>query len=257
MIRNALAAALLSLSLTACGQALTPAQRVTASSAPAEAPGEPLDPFALDIDKARETENWLEGELAIGKVPVALVPDYIKWFEPRARDFPPLWLYASARKLEEGSSYVKAAFWYLAARERHLRHLRRCRDETAREALIWADAAFESLRRLMAENREITEYAAKHAFAWLDIYPDTDAGLLLTCSMGAGQGGALVPAERGGRKVFILTPPTVSDPAKWLIPAAEVNEPRIWSRILMKKEVAKILGEPEDLPPLEVQTPLR
>jgi len=239
----------------ACGARLTPVERV--GSAPAAVAAEPLDAHALEIDKARETENWAEGERAIQRVPTALAADYTKWFEPRAREFPPLWLYASARKMEEGGNVVKAAFWYLAARERHMRHLRRCRDETAREALIWADAAFEHLRRVMAENREITEYAAKHAFAWLDIHPDTDAGLLLSCTLGTGEGSTLVPTERNGRKVFILAPPRVADTAKWLIPEAEIHEPRIWSRILMKKEVARILGEPEDLPPLEIPTPLR
>ena len=43
----------------------------------------------------------------------------------------------------------------------------------------------------------------------------------------------------------------------WVVPVTEIYEIRIWSRILMKQDVAKILGEPEQEPPTPTVTPLR
>ena len=226
-------------------------------------PKDPIDALTLRLAKARETGRWRDGELVIDDVPAALIPDYANWFVPRARDFPPLWIYASARKLAQGGDYVKAVYWYIVARERHLRQLRHCRDVTAQQQIIWADAAFTDLRQVMAKNPDLTRYAEKHAFAWLDLNPDTDAGLLDACLSGVkGQdrytGATLVPETRHGKKIFVLTPPPVKDAAKWLIPAKDIYEPRIWSRILMKRDIAKILGENLDQePPLHELTPLR
>lgn len=261
------------LALAACASTSAPDPAGDAAKAPppavvpraaeaALAPKDPIDALTLEIDKARETGRWRDGELVIDRVPPALIPAYLRWFEPRARDFPPLWIYASARKFAEGREYVKAAFWYFAARERHLRQVRRCRDTTVRDQIVWADAAFESLRRVLGKQPELTRYAAKHAFAWLDLNPDTEAGLLDACLSGTAgaeraKDSRLVPVVRDGRQIYVLTPPPVKDKAKWLIPAAEVYEPRIWSRILMKQDIAKILDEPAEEPPVEQPTPLR
>ena len=226
---------------------------------------DPLDAYTFQIDKARETGEWALGERWIAAVPPKMLDDYRRWFEGRARTFPPLWIYASARRIQDTGDYLKAAFWYVVARERQLRQLRRCTDETAKEQLTWYDGAFALLRQEMKDNPELTRYAAKHAFAWLDLHEDTENGLLAAClrgEKGAARGDAggwiLTPlADRGERKVFVLTPPPVDDPAPWLIPAADIHEIRTWSRIVMKQEVAKILGEPEELPPTPTVTPLR
>ena len=159
---------------------------------------------------------------------------------------------------------MKAAYWYIAARERQIRQLRRCRDDSAKEQLIWADGAFADLRREMGRHEELTRYAAKHAFTWLDRHADTDDGLLQACLRGkAGaeraRDGKLIPVEgTGGQgKIFRLIPPPVENPADWIIPAAEIHDIRTWSRILMKQDVARILGEPEVEPPTPTITPLR
>ncbi|MEQ9574462.1 MAG: hypothetical protein RLN77_02695, partial [Rhodospirillales bacterium] len=145
--------------LAGCLQ-LTQARRVT--EAPKQAPADPLDAYTFEIDKARETGRWSEGEHWIAQVPAKLIEDYRRWFEPQAHYFPPLWIYASARKLEQGGDALKAAYWYIAARERQIRQLRRCRDDSAKEQLIWADGAFADLRREMGRHEEMTRYAAKH-----------------------------------------------------------------------------------------------
>tara|TARA_R110000772_G_scaffold49123_8_gene112998 strand:- start:17739 stop:18530 length:792 start_codon:yes stop_codon:yes gene_type:complete len=247
--------------LAGCLQ-LTPARRVTDPSA--KAPADPLDVYTFQIDKARETSRWSEGEQWIAQVPPNLIEDYRRWFEPQAHYFPPLWLYASARKLEQDGNELKAAYWYIAARERQIRQLRHCRDDSAKEQLIWADGAFAGLRREMGRHEEMTRYAAKHAFAWLDLHADTDDGLLEACLRGkAGaeraKDGKLIPIESAGGqgKTFRLMPPPVENPADWVVPAAEIHDIRTWSRILMKQDVAKILGEPEAEPPTPTITPLR
>tara|TARA_R110002073_G_scaffold68894_7_gene171050 strand:+ start:892 stop:1683 length:792 start_codon:yes stop_codon:yes gene_type:complete len=247
--------------LAGCLQ-LTQARRVT--EAPKQAPADPLDAYTFEIDKARETGRWSEGEHWIAQVPAKLIEDYRRWFEPQAHYFPPLWIYASARKLEQGGDALKAAYWYIAARERQIRQLRRCRDDSAKEQLIWADGAFADLRREMGRHEELTRYAAKHAFAWLDLHADTDDGLLEACLRGkAGaeraKDGRLIPVEGAGGqgKTFRLVPPPVDDPADWIVPAADIHDIRTWSRILMKQDVAKILGEPDVEPPTPTITPLR
>ena len=259
-IRTILALAAVVL-LAGCLQ-LTEARRVTDPSAKAVA--DPLDAYTFQIDKARETGQWSEGEHWIAQVPAQLIDDYRRWFEPQAHYFPPLWIYASARKLEQGGDALKAAYWYIAARERQIRQLRRCRDDSAKEQLIWADGAFADLRREMGRHEEMTRYAAKHAFTWLDLHADTDDGLLQACLRGkAGaeraKDGKLIPVEgTGGQgKTFRLMPPPVNDPADWIVPAAEIHDIRTWSRILMKQDVAKILGEPEEEPPTPTLSPLR
>ncbi|MEQ9360598.1 MAG: hypothetical protein RLO05_02745 [Rhodospirillales bacterium] len=110
----------------------------------------------------------------------------------------------------------------------------------------------------------MTRYAAKHAFAWLDLHADTDDGLLEACLRGkAGaeraKDGRLIPVEGAGGqgKTFRLVPPPVDDPADWIVPAADIHDIRTWSRILMKQDVAKILGEPDVEPPTPTITPLR
>ncbi|PIW26919.1 MAG: hypothetical protein COW30_12570 [Rhodospirillales bacterium CG15_BIG_FIL_POST_REV_8_21_14_020_66_15] len=247
--------------LAGCLQ-LTEARRVT--EPPKRPPADPLDAYTFRIDKARESGAWTEGEEWIARIPPALIDDYRRWFEPRAHRFPPLWIYASARRLQEDGAYVKAAYWYVAARERQIRQLRRCRDDSAKEQLIWADAGFADLRAEMGRHPELTRYAAKHAFAWLDLHEDPEAGLLAACLRGqAGaeraKDGRLVPVDgTGGRgRAFRLVPPPVENPADWIIPESEIHDIRTWSRILMKKDVASILGEPEELPPVSTLTPLR
>ena len=249
--------------LAGCLQ-LSTARRV--SDPPNKPPADPLDVYTFQIDKARETGAWIEGEQWIGKVPAKLIDDYRRWFEPQAQHFPPLWIYASARKFQDGGDYLKAAYWYIAARERQIRQLRRCRDDSAKEQLIWADGAFATLRAEMGRNPDLTRYAAKHSFTWLDLHQDTDAGLLAACLRGAAgaersaKKGRLVPIDGGGegkRKAFRLITPPVDNPADWVVPVTEIYEIRTWSRILMKQDVAKILGEPEQEPPTPTVTPLR
>ncbi|MEQ8228349.1 MAG: hypothetical protein RIA64_09720 [Rhodospirillales bacterium] len=250
------AAALL---LSACLQ-LTEARRVT--DPPKQPPTDPLDAYTFQIDKARETGQWDLGEEWIASLPPGLIDDYRRWFEPQAQYFPPLWIYASAYKLQQGGKYLKAVFWYLAARERQIRQLRRCTDDSAKEQLIWADGAFAGLREEMRGNPELTRYAAKHAFAWLDLHEDTEAGLLEACLRGTlgvqqAKGGKLIPIDGTAKKTFRLVSPPVENPADWVVPAQAIHDIRTWSRILMKKEVARILGEPDELPPTPTLSPLR
>ncbi|HAD87744.1 MAG TPA: hypothetical protein DCG48_10315 [Rhodospirillaceae bacterium] len=226
---------------------------------------DPLDVYTFQIDKARESGKWAIGEQWIAAVPAKMLGEYRRWFEGRAETFPPLWIYASARRMQETGNYLKAAFWYLVARERQIRQLRRCRDETAKEQLTWFDAAFALLRQEMKDNPELTRYAAKHAFAWLDLHEDTDNGLLAAClrgekgtTRGEREDWTLTPvAARGGRRAFVLTLPPADDPAEWVTPVEGIHQIRTWSRILMKQDVAKILGEPQDAPPTPTVTPLR
>ena len=258
-IRIVSVAVVAALLLSACVQ-LTPVRRV--GDLPKQPPPDPLDKYTLEIAKARETGQWAIGEEWIAAVPPELLNDYRRWFEPQAHYFPPLWIYASARRLQEQGNYLKAAFWYIAARERQIRQLRRCTDDSAKEQLIWADGAFANLRTEMARHPELTRYSAKHAYAWLDLHEDTEAGLLEACLRGkAGveqaKGGTLIPVQGGTEKTFRLLPPPVTDPGEWIIPAESIHDIRTWSRILMKKEVAAILGEPKDVPPTPTITPLR
>lgn len=258
-IRSALVLVVAALALAGCLQ-LTQARRVT--EVPKQAPADPLDAYTFEIDKARETGAWADGEQWIARVPAKLVDDYRRWFEPQAHYFPPLWIYASARKFEEGGDALKAAYWYVAARERQIRQLRRCRDDSAKEQLIWADAAFAGLRREMGRHENLTRYAAKHAFTWLDLHEDTEDGLLAACLRGkAGAArakeGELIPVEGAQGRTFRLVAPPIDNPEEWIIPVAELHDIRTWSRILMKKDLAKILGEPEEVPPTPTITPLR
>ncbi len=223
---------------------------------------DPLQATFRDIEISQSRADWRAGEISISRVPPRRADQFARWFEPRAQTFPPIWVYAAARKLQQGGDYLKAARWYLIGRERHMRHLRRCRDDTAKEQLTWADASFANLRTEMGRNPELTRYVAKHGFAWLDLNRDTEDGLLASCLWGA-QGsqrasrGTLVPVDRDGKRVFVLTPPPVADPGNWILPAGEIHQIRTWSRILMKQEVRKILGEPDDLPPTPTTMPLR
>jgi hypothetical protein len=270
-IRSLAALGLGALMLAGCLQ-LTEARRV--GETPDKPPADPLDAYTFQIDKARETEQWAVGEHWIASVPPELTDAYRRWFEPQAQYFPPLWIYASAAKLQQQGNYLKAAYWYIAARERQIRQLRRCKDDSAKEQLIWADGAFANLRTEMSKSPELTRYAAKHAFAWLDLHPDTEAGLLDACLRGkAGaeraRGGELVPIDGAGPgtgsgagdgdggKAFRLVPPPVANPDDWILPLHVLHDIRTWSRILMKQEVASILNEPDAPPPSRTITPLR
>ncbi|MEK9672654.1 MAG: hypothetical protein VW268_09135 [Rhodospirillaceae bacterium] len=240
---------------------LTEAMRLD-EEALAKAGRDPLYAVTERIEMSREREEWLEGEYWINQVKLNRTRDFAIWFEPRAHTFPPLWIYAAARKMEAAGNSVKAAFWYIVARERHVRHLRRCRDHTAVWQLTWADAAFARLRIEMQRSPELTRYAAKHGFAWLDLHRDTEMGLIESCTWGEKglarvSQGTMARLERAGGTVFKLIPPPINNPADWIVPENEIHEIRIWSRIMMKQEVAKLLGEPEQVPPTATVTPLR
>lgn len=246
--------------IAACAD-LTPVRRVD-ENARLSADEVIFERTTLNIEKSLARRTWQEGEYWIDQIAAGRSAEFAGWFEPRAQDFPPLWIYAAARKFQQGGNYLKAAYWYIAGRERHIRHLRRCRDDTAKEQLIWADGAFAGLRTEMGRNPDMTRYAAKHGFAWLDLNRDTDLGLLESCQWGErgiarARRGTLVETKRAGGTVFVLSPPPIQNPANWIIPAGEIHQIRTWSRILMKQELAKILGDPKEEPPTPTVMPLR
>lgn len=209
-----------------------------------------LDILIDRVDAFARGGVWPEGERLILNLEDGQVGDFIPWFEQRAEDYPPTWLYAFAKRLEQTGRYTKAVRWYVTARERHLIHLNRCLDPSVKpQRLQEVDETFEDLHRVMPEQPELSYYAIRRAFAWQDSERDTVADLLEECASGnRGQDrweqSVLRVKNPDKPNVFELVPPPIRNPYYWIKEDETFVEIRFDARDEIKENLTWLLKVP-------------